>query len=128
MNAAAEPTCMQTGRHGATAFVEFQVSPTRTCGFPLGQLCHYTLEANPAAEGDGGPPERLTMGFPTADVVMVGARLGRIVEAIREQALAAVLPLPDRYNQTLGKAPWVAAIAVTRIEKSGVAEPQKPAM
>jgi len=59
------------------------------------------------------------MAFPTADVVVLGARLGKIVEAIQEQSLTAVLPLDARYAQTLGRYSWVAQVTVTRIEKSG---------
>jgi hypothetical protein len=97
--------------------VEFQVTPHSRSGFPIGQLCHYTLESN-AAEGDE-PPERLTLAFPTADVVIVGARLGKLVEAVNDRALVAVIPLDARHAGTLGKAPWVAKVIISRIDKSG---------
>jgi hypothetical protein len=114
----AEPSCATVGTRGNASFVEFQVTAHSRSGFPVAQLCHYTLESN-AAEGGDAPPERLTFAFPTADVVVLGARLGKLVEAIHEQALAAVMPLDERYAATLGRGPWVASIAINRIDKQG---------
>jgi len=111
-----EPSCAAIGTRGSASFVEFHVTAHTRSGFPVGQLCHYTLESN-AAEGGDQPPERLTFAFPTADVVVLGARLGKLVEAITEQSLAAVVPLDARYQATLGRSPWVASIAINRIDK-----------
>ena len=110
----AEPTCHSIRSNAA--FVDFHLTAHSRCGFPVGQLCHYTLEAN---EGGGdAPPERLTLAFPTADVVLVGARLARLVELIHDHSLGSVTPLDARYSNALGKAPWVARIVVSRIDKS----------
>ena len=111
----AEPTCHAIRSNAA--FVEFHVSPRSRCGFPVGQLCHYTLEANEA--GGDEPPERLTLAFPTADVVLTGARLARLVELLHDHSLGAVMPLDARYSNALGKAPWVARSVVSRIDKGG---------
>lgn len=83
---------------------------------PAGRL-HYTLESN-ATDGDE-PPERLTLGFPTADVVLFGARLGPLVEKLHLQSLTAVMTLDARYAHALGQNPWVARIVVSRIDKQG---------
>jgi hypothetical protein len=107
-----EPRCFTRESRGGATFVEFHVEPQRRCGFPLGQLCHYTLDTN-ITDVEGAPPERLTMGFPTADVVVLGVRLGKVVEAIQEQALSAVIPLDARYAQILDRYPWVAQVTVT---------------
>jgi hypothetical protein len=48
---------------------------------------------------------RLALAFPTADVVVFGARLGKLVEAVNERSLAAVLPLDASYVDTLGRQP-----------------------
>lgn len=72
---------------------------------------------NAAATDGDAPPERLTLGFSTADVAIVGARLGKLVEAINEHTLAAVMPLNARYAGALGQRPWVARIAIARIDK-----------
>lgn len=47
-------------------------SPMRTRGFAVAQFCHYTLDANPDADGDAR--ERLTLTFSDADVVFTGSR------------------------------------------------------
>lgn len=111
----AEPSC-HTIRSNAV-FVEFNVTPHSRCGFPIGQLCHYTLESN-NVEGGDEPPERLTLAFPTADVVLLGARLGKLVESIHDHSLGSVTPLDARYSNALGQRPWVARIVVSRIDKS----------
>lgn len=105
-----------TGR-GDAPFVEFHVTPHTRHGFPVGQLCHYTLESN-AADGDE-PPERLTLGFPTADVVLFGARLAVLVEKLQTHSLTAVRPLDTRYAHAFGQNPWVARVVVNRIDKQG---------
>ena len=110
----AEPSCHSIRSNAV--FVDFHVTAHSRCGFPVGQLCHYTLEAN---EGGGdAPPERLTLAFPTADVVLLGARLAKLVEMIHDHSLGSVTPLGARYSEALGKAPWVASIVISRIDKS----------
>ena len=59
----AEPSCVKIGTRDSASFVEFHVTAHSRTGFPVGQLCHYTLESN--AEGGDAPPERLTFAFPT---------------------------------------------------------------
>jgi len=111
----AEPTCHSVRSNAA--FVDFHVTPHSRCGFPIGQLCHYTLEAN---EGGGdAPPERLTLAFPTADVVLLGVRLAKLVELLHDHSLGSVTPLDARYAGTLGQQPWVARIVVARLDKQG---------
>jgi hypothetical protein len=102
-------------RTGSASFIEFRPDPHTRVGFPMAQLCHYTLEPNPG--GDPDAPERLTLAFSTADVVIVGARLGKLVELIGTHDLAAVSVLDARYAGTLGRDPWVGGITVTHIGK-----------
>ncbi|HZL46321.1 MAG TPA: hypothetical protein VFC28_08845 [Opitutaceae bacterium] len=64
-------------------------------------------------------PERLTLGFSTADVVVTGARLGKLVELINEHSLASVSAQDARYAGTVGRGPWVAKITIARIDKPG---------
>lgn len=113
----AEPSCHSTGTRGSVSFIEFHVSPHARTGFPIAQLCHYTLESNVTATDGEAPPERLTLAFPTADVVVLGARLGKLVEALNEHVLATVMPLDARYANALGQRPWVARIVISRIDK-----------
>ncbi len=87
------------------------------CYFPVAQLCHYTHEPNPG-EGSEDSPERLTLAFSTADVVITGARLVPLLELIGGHDLAAVSALDARYQATLGRDPWVGRITVTHIDKT----------
>ena len=112
----AQPTCYSGGARSGNAFIEFRPDAHRRLGFPWAQLCHYTLEPNHDAELDA--PERLTLAFSTADVVLVGARLAKLVELINEHDLASVSVVDARHAGLLARAPWVASIAIARLDKS----------
>jgi hypothetical protein len=73
------------------------------------QPCHYTLEPNP---GDEAAPERLTFAFHTADVVLVGARLGGLIEPVTNASVASVTALDAHFAGALGKDPWVSKITI----------------
>jgi hypothetical protein len=111
------PTCYTSASHGGALFIELRPDPRTKTGFPVAQLCHYTLEANPGGEEEA--PERLMLGFSTADVAIVGARLGKLVELINEHGLASVTALDLRYAGTVGRGPWVASITIAQIDKPG---------
>jgi len=113
--AARKPECFESEER---SFIEFQPTPDSRQGFALAQLLHYTLEANPAA-GKEEAPERLTLAFSTADVVIFGARLVRLTDLLREHKLAVVRPLSGRYSNLEPTQPWVAEIVIARIDKSG---------
>jgi hypothetical protein len=100
---------------GECSFVEFQPAPNTRQGFALAQLLHYTLDANPAAELD--TPDRLTLAFSTADVVIVGARLVRLSDLVREHKLAVVRTLPDRYSELEPHQSFVAEIIIRPVGK-----------
>lgn len=101
---------------GECSFVEFQPTANTRQGFALAQLLHYTLDANPAAELD--TPDRLTLAFSTADVVLVGARLFRLTDLVREHKLAVVRTLPDRYSELEPLQSFVAEIVIRPLDKS----------
>lgn len=109
------PSCHSGGLRHGHAFIEFRPDPQKRVGFPWVQLCHYTLEPD---RGDD-TPERLTLAFSTADVVLVGARLGKLVELLQEHDLDSVSVVDARYANLLAKSPWVASIAIARLDKSG---------
>jgi hypothetical protein len=113
----AEPSCHESSPRGGALFIELRPDAHTRTGFPVAQLCHYTLEAN--AGDDKDAPERLTLAFHTADVVMTGARLSKLVEAIQRHELTSVSALDARYAGALGKQPWVASIAIARFDKPG---------
>jgi hypothetical protein len=106
---AATPSCYENADlHGTVRYVEFRPDAHTKTGFPA-QLCHYTLEPN---GGDEAAPERLTLAFHSADVVLVGARLSLLVELLGNNNLASVTALDARFAETLGKNPWVAKITI----------------
>jgi hypothetical protein len=113
--AARKPECFESEER---SFIEFQPTPDSRQGFALAQLLHYTLEANPAA-GKEEAPERLSLAFSTADVVILGARLVRLTDLLREHRLAIVRPLSGRYSNLEPTQPWVAEIVIARLDKSG---------
>jgi hypothetical protein len=107
---AATPSCCEhANRMGGANYIEFRPDAHTRTGFPA-QLCHYTLEDN--AGGDKDTPERLTLAFHSADVVMVGARLAKLVELATGNQLGSVTALDARYADALGKSPWVAKITI----------------
>jgi hypothetical protein len=118
-----KPLCHAEARGSAHSFIEFRPDAHTRTGFAASQLLHYTLEPNPAAtERDkDAPPERLTFGFHTADVVILGARLARLVELIGSHELAAVVAVDVRYANAEAAQPWVASIAINRLDKPGSA-------
>ncbi len=113
------PTCYTSASRGGALFIELRPDPRTKTGFPVAQLCHYTLEANPGDDVAKDAPERLTLGFSTADVAIVGARLGKLVDLINEHSLASVSAVDARYAGTVGRGPWVATITIARIDKLG---------
>ncbi len=74
---------------------------TRRHGFNISQLLHYRVEANSAA-GNNAPPEKLIIAFTTADVTLLGWRLDRVAERLRDGDLLAVRTLPPRYLSVVG--------------------------
>ena len=100
----------------AVSFVEFRPDARTRVGFPMAQLCHYTLEPNPDGNRDA-PPERLTLAFSTADVVVSGARLAGLVTLLAAHTLEWVAVVDARYANAEDRA-WVGAITVGHFGKS----------
>jgi hypothetical protein len=101
------------------ACVEFHLDEERRHGFHTSQLIQYTLEPNPdAGEDETAPPQKLAIAFSTADVVILGWRLGRLADLLRENDLATVHVLPKRYADLDRGGPFVVTIIITPISKS----------
>ncbi|HUI08511.1 MAG TPA: hypothetical protein VL486_16035 [Verrucomicrobiae bacterium] len=101
------------------ACVEFHLDEEHRHGFHTSQLIHYTLEPNPDAHNDkNAPPQRLALVFSTADVVILGWRLGRLADLLRENDLATVHVVPKRYANLDHARPFVVSIAITPISRS----------
>ncbi len=116
---ARRPECYESSAPGA-GFIEFQLAPGLRQGFAKFQLLHYSLEPEVGAAPDK-PTERLTLTFSTADVVILGARLGDISSALCEHKLGIVRPISGRYKELNPAHPWVAEILIHPVSKSGSA-------
>ena len=80
-------------------------------------MIEYTLEPNPDAEDDKNePPQKLSIAFSTADVVVLGWRLGLLADKLQENDLAAVRALAKRYADVDRHTPFVASITITSID------------
>ena len=106
-------------RNKYCACIEFHLDEHRRRGFHTSQLIDYTLEPNPDAEDDkNAPPDkpghRL---FQCRDVAILGWRLSRLSNSLRENDLATVHVLPKRYAELEGNKPFVASIKITPVEK-----------
>src|SRR5271169_826442 len=98
--------------------IEFYLSEHKRRAFCTSQLIEYTLEPNPDAADDKDiPPQRLALVFSTADVEVLGWRLGTLADKLQENDLAAVRTLAKRYAEVDRHMPFVASIAITPVEK-----------
>lgn len=101
------------------ACVEFHLDEEHRHGFHTSQLIDYILEPNPDAEDDkNAPPQKLALAFSTADVVILGWRLGRLADLLRENDLATVHVLPKRYADFDSIKPFVTSIIITPISEN----------
>jgi len=99
------------------ACIEFHLAEGKRRGFHTSQLIEYSLEPNPDAGDDKNePPQKLALAFSTADVVILGWRLGLLADKLQENDLAAVRALAKRYADVDRHTPFVASITVTSIE------------
>ena len=100
------------------ACIEFHLSEDKRRGFHTSQLIDYTLEPNPdAGDNKNAPPQKLALAFSTADVVLLGWRLGLLADKLQENDLAAVRALSKRYAEVDRHMPFVASITITPIGK-----------
>jgi hypothetical protein len=101
------------------ACIEFHEDKHHRRGFHSSQLIDYTLEPNSEAGDDkDAPPQKLSLTFSTADVVVLGWRLGLLADKLRENKLAAIGVLPKRYAELERTPVFVSSIVITPIAKS----------
>jgi hypothetical protein len=100
------------------ACIEFHLPDDKRRGFHSSQLIEYTLEANPDDDDKNAPPQKLAIAFSTADVVILGWRLGLLADRLQENDLTAVRALPKRYADVDRHVPFVASISITPLAKS----------
>jgi hypothetical protein len=100
------------------ACIEFQLDKEHYHGFHTSQVIDYTIEPNPdAADDRNAPPQKFTLAFSTADVVILGWRLETLAKRLCENELAVVRILPKRYADLDRFKTFVASIKITPIEK-----------
>jgi hypothetical protein len=98
--------------------IEFHLDEEHRHGFHTSQLIDYTLEPNPdASEDKNAPPQTLALAFSTADVVILGWRLGWLADLLRENDLATVHVLSKRYADLDRSKLFVASIKITPISR-----------
>ena len=78
----------------------------------------FSLDPNPGAETDKNePPQKLSLVFSTADVVLLGWRLDFLADRLRENTLVAVGIIPKRYAELDRAAVFVSAIKIEAVNK-----------
>ena len=101
------------------ACIEFHLDEHRRQAFNASQLIAYALAPNPDAEDDKSlPPQKLSLTFSTADVVILGWRLGLIADYLRDNRLSAICILPKRYAELERTTGFVSAISITPVTKA----------
>jgi hypothetical protein len=102
------------------AFIEFHQDKDHRQAFNTSHLIGFSLDPNPDAGDDKNePPQKLSLAFSTADVVLLGWRLGFLADKLRENKLAAIGILPKRYAELERTPVFVSAITITPIAKNG---------
>ena len=109
--------CFQTANAYA-ACIAFHPDAQHRRGFNASQLIDYSLDPNPDAGDDKtAPPQKLSIQFSTADVVLLGWRLDRLADYLDENKLAAIGVLPKRYADLDRAKVFVASITITPVGK-----------
>jgi hypothetical protein len=105
--------------HIATTYaacIEFHQDEHRRRGFSASQLIAFSLDPNPDAANDKNqPPQKLSLTFSTADVVVLGWRLSLVVDYLRDNKLSAVGILPKRYAELENKSVVVSSITIAPV-------------
>ena len=101
----------------AAAFIEFHQDKDHRRAFSASHLIGFSLDPNPDAGTDKDvPPQKLSLVFSTADVVVLGWRLDFLADRLRESTLVAV-GIIKRYAE-LERAPvFVSAIKIEPVNK-----------
>lgn len=105
--------------NGYNACIAFHFADHRRQAFSSSQLIGYSLDPNLDAEEDkNAPPQKISIVFSTADVVILGWRLGLIADYLRDNKLSAIGILPKRYAELERNTAFVSSITISPIDKS----------
>jgi hypothetical protein len=89
----------------------------RVHGFPYSQLINYVLESNPTFQSNrDAPPERLTIGFSSHDVVVLGWRMRGLTTLLHDAKAGTIRTIDGRYGNLNQVEPFIAEIIVTPIK------------
>jgi len=88
----------------------------RVHGFAAAQYLGYLLEPNTVA--DAAAPERMTINYATADVVILGRKLNRIAGVLSRGSLEMLKPVSARYAPALDISPFITSIQVNYKENA----------
>ena len=109
--------CYETSNTSA-AFIEFHQDKDHRQAFNASQLIGFSLAPNPGADTDRNePPQKLALVFATADVVLLGWRLGFLADRLRESTLAAVGLIPKRYVELERNPVFISVIKIEAVKK-----------
>ena len=96
--------CLEAGG-GYCASADITADDGRVHGFAAAQYLGYILEPNPSA--DAASPERMTLHYATADVVILGRQLNPIAGALSRSRLEMLQPISARYAPALNLSPFI---------------------
>ena len=118
--AEAAASCTQTQGPGARSFV-FEPAPGKPASYDMMQLLGCRIVPNPAADS-AAAPERLTVRFSTADVVICGAQLAYLCTLISEhRATQTIRPSRTPAADPVSALPWIASIAIEEFDQPSAA-------
>ena len=111
--------CCYHSANTYAACIEFHLDGHHRRAFNASQLIEFSLDPNPdAADDKNEPPQKITLVFSTADVVILGWRLGLIADYLRDNRLSAIGILPKRYAELERNAIYVSSIVISPIAKN----------
>lgn len=114
-----ERSILTSTRPGEAAFIEFYLSPHDCCAYAPGQILHYQLltQKPDVASDPTRPPQTLTLGFPSVDLIITGSRLELITAALKQGTLETVRVIPQRFAELHPQYPFVASIKIKRVDE-----------
>jgi hypothetical protein len=104
--------CLQSAPAGAAA-IGITADDGRTYLFASAHYLDGVYEASSGKDANGSP-ERLVLRFTTGEVVVLGTRLGRIMDKLAEGHLRALKTVAPRYASAVESGPIISSLAVTR--------------
>ena len=97
--------------------IDFFTGDKRVYGFPYHHLINYVLDANPNLDRNrDAPPDRLTLGFASHDVVVLGWRLQGLLQFLHDAKIMTIRIFDGRYAELSSGVPFITEIVVTPVK------------